>query len=153
MAHIERQIEVEVPVTVVYDQWTHFEEFPYFMAGVRHVEGNGADGGKVLRWIVDAGSHSLEWEAVLGDRQPCRLISWRNAQGAQTTSEVRFERLESNRTRVSLRAVYDQGRLAAFEDETLSCAADRIEGDLLRFKHFIEARHASDDGHPSEPTK
>ena len=35
--HVERSIEVEVPVQMAYDQWSRFEEFPRFMSGVEEV--------------------------------------------------------------------------------------------------------------------
>ena len=35
--HVERSIEVAVPVRTAYDQWTRFEEFPRFMSGVEEV--------------------------------------------------------------------------------------------------------------------
>ena len=34
---IEKTIEVEAPITKVYNQWTQFEEFPQFMEGVQEV--------------------------------------------------------------------------------------------------------------------
>ena len=37
MARIEKTTEVNVPVQVVYNQWTQFEEFPNFMEGVKEV--------------------------------------------------------------------------------------------------------------------
>ena len=37
MGSIEKSIEVDVPVTTVYNQWTQFEEFPRFMEGVQEV--------------------------------------------------------------------------------------------------------------------
>ena len=30
---LERSIDIDVPVTAVYNQWTQFEEFPNFMDG------------------------------------------------------------------------------------------------------------------------
>ena len=37
MATIEQSIDVEVPVSTAYNQWTQFEEFPRFMDGVEEV--------------------------------------------------------------------------------------------------------------------
>jgi uncharacterized membrane protein len=39
MSKITRSIEVDVPVTTAYNQWTQFEEFPQFMEGVESVRG------------------------------------------------------------------------------------------------------------------
>ena len=37
MATVEESIEVDVPVTTAYNQWTQFEEFPHFMEGVESI--------------------------------------------------------------------------------------------------------------------
>ena len=37
MSTIEKSIEVNVPVTIAYNQWTQFEQFPHFMEGVEEV--------------------------------------------------------------------------------------------------------------------
>ena len=37
MARIEKSIEVNVPVTTAYNQWTQFEEFPRFMEAIESV--------------------------------------------------------------------------------------------------------------------
>ena len=34
MPKIEESVEVDVPVSTAYNQWTQFEEFPAFMDGV-----------------------------------------------------------------------------------------------------------------------
>ena len=37
MARVEESIEVNVPLSTAYNQWTQFEEFPQFMDGVKQV--------------------------------------------------------------------------------------------------------------------
>ena len=37
MSTIEQSIEVDAPLSTVYNQWTQFEEFPQFMDGVEEV--------------------------------------------------------------------------------------------------------------------
>ncbi len=37
MANIEESIDVEVPISTAYNQWTQFEEFPQFMEGVDEI--------------------------------------------------------------------------------------------------------------------
>ena len=38
MSTVEESIEVAVPVTTAYNQWTQFESFPQFMEGVERIE-------------------------------------------------------------------------------------------------------------------
>ena len=35
---VEKRILVNVPVSTAYNQWTQFEDFPRFMAGVKSVQ-------------------------------------------------------------------------------------------------------------------
>ena len=37
MASVVESIDVKVPVSTAYNQWTQFEEFPKFMEGVESV--------------------------------------------------------------------------------------------------------------------
>src|SRR3954453_21108659 len=37
MSTITQSIDVEVPVTTAYNQWTQFESFPHFMEGVEEI--------------------------------------------------------------------------------------------------------------------
>ena len=37
MEQVEKIVEVNSPISTVYNQWTQFEEFPKFMAGVKEV--------------------------------------------------------------------------------------------------------------------
>jgi uncharacterized membrane protein len=34
---VEKSIQVDVPVSVAYNQWTQFADFPQFMGGVKEV--------------------------------------------------------------------------------------------------------------------
>ena len=38
MSTTTQTVEVDRPITVVYNQWTQFEEFPHFMDGVESVQ-------------------------------------------------------------------------------------------------------------------
>ena len=38
MAVIQKKIEVNVPVSTAYNQWTQFESFPHFLSYVESIE-------------------------------------------------------------------------------------------------------------------
>ena len=57
MERIEKSIEVDVPLTIAYDQWTQFEDFPHFMEGVQEVKQLDE---RRLFWVADiAGKKSI----------------------------------------------------------------------------------------------
>ena len=43
VSELIQMIDVDVPVTTAYNQWTQFEEFPHFMENVESVEQLGDD--------------------------------------------------------------------------------------------------------------
>jgi uncharacterized protein YndB with AHSA1/START domain len=98
MGTVEKSIEVDVPVTTAYNQWTQFEEFPRFMEGVREVRQ--MDDTR-LYWKAEVGGREKEWYARIIDQEPDRRIAWQSEQGARNGGEVSFEPLDGSRTNIS----------------------------------------------------
>ena len=59
---VEKSIEVGVPVSTAYNQWTQFEEFPRFMGGVREVR---QLDDRRLHWVAEIAGVRREWEAEI----------------------------------------------------------------------------------------
>src|SRR5262245_17300510 len=99
MSHISESIDVNVPVRLVYDQWTQFESFPQFMEGVEKVvqlDDTTTD------WTASIGGRTKQWRARIIEQQPDTLVSWRSIDGARNDGAVSFESLGESRTRVTL---------------------------------------------------
>jgi uncharacterized membrane protein len=62
VSSIIESIDVDVPVTTAYNQWTQFEEFPSFMEGVESVE---QIDDRNLHWKAEIGGQTLEWNAEI----------------------------------------------------------------------------------------
>ena len=60
MAHIEKSVDVDVPVRTAYNQWTQFEEFPRFMEGVEEVQQLSDER---LFWVAEVGGERKEWSS------------------------------------------------------------------------------------------
>src|SRR5258706_2580179 len=99
MARFEKDIVVDVPVTVAYDQWTQFESFPEFMEGVKEVVQLDE---KRLRWLAEVAGKDEEWEAEITDQVPDRHIAWRSVTGAQNAGSVMFQPAGDGKTQVTL---------------------------------------------------
>lgn len=139
MRHIEKSIEVEAPLSMVYNQWTQFEEFPRFMDGVESVV---QMGDKRLHWVAEIGGKRTEWDAEIFEQIPDQRIAWRSMSGAMNTGMVNFESLGPNHTRVSLKINYDPEGAVENLASALGVVSTKVEGDLQRFKKFIENRGA-----------
>ncbi len=137
MEHVEKTIEVNVPVQTAYNQWTQFESFPHFMEGVKQVR---QLDDKHLHWIAEVGGKKEEWDAEITDQIPDRRIAWRSLSGARNDGVVSFTSADSGKTLVGLRVDYDPQGPVENVGDALGFVTRRVEGDLKRFKEFIEAR-------------
>lgn len=139
MARVEKSIEIEKPLRMVYDQWTQFEEFPRFMEGVEEVH---QLDDRRLHWKAKIGGRTEEWEAEIVQQVPDQTIAWRHARGAENRGVVAFTAVDAERCRVTLAIEYDPEGVVEKVGDALGVVSRRVEGDLERFKRFIEERGA-----------
>jgi uncharacterized membrane protein len=133
---IDESIEVNVPVSVAYNQWTQFEDFPLFMEGVDHVQ---QLDDTLLHWAATVAGKTNEWNAKILEQHPDQQISWISEDGKKTRGTVTFEPVGENKTRVRLSMSYQADPLEAI-GSTAGLDARRVRGDLERFKELIESR-------------
>ena len=137
MAHIEKSSEVNVPVRTAYNQWTQFEDFPKFMAGVLDVR---QLDDRHQRWRAEIGGKEERWDAEITEQIPDRLIAWRSTSGVRNEGRVTFEKLSDSRTRVELRLDYEPRGMVEKVGDALGAVSMRARGNLQRFKSFLESR-------------
>jgi uncharacterized membrane protein len=137
MAKIEKSIDVHVPVRTAYNQWTQFEEFPRFMEGVKEVQ---QMDDRRLRWHAEVGGKEESWNAVITEQTPDQRVAWTSTTGAKNAGVVTFHRLSDDRTRVMLQLEYEPEGVVENVGSLLGVVKARVEGDLKRFKEFIEKR-------------
>jgi len=137
METIEKSIEVDQPVSVVYDQWTQFEDFPQFMEGVKEVQ---QLDDKRLRWKAEVAGKIKEWDAEIFEQIPDQRIAWRSRTGTKNSGMINFQPIGPNRTCIRLHLAYEPEGAAENIGDTLGVVSARVSGDLKRFKKFIEAR-------------
>jgi uncharacterized membrane protein len=137
MSTIEQSIDVNVPVSTAYNQWTQFEEFPRFMEGVEAVR---QLDNQRLHWRANVGGRVEEWDAIITEQHPDERIAWKNTTGAPNAGVVTFHRLADNKTRIMLQMEYDPQGVVENLGDLLGVVSRRVANDLERFKEFIEAR-------------
>ncbi len=137
MASVEKSIEVNVPVRTAYNQWTQFEEFPRFMDGVQEVR---QLDDTHLHWKAEIFGKSKEWNAEITEQEPDQRIAWRSTSGARHAGVVTFHRIDDSTTRVTLQMDAEPEGPIEGAGDALGLLDRRVEGDLERFKEFVESR-------------
>jgi uncharacterized membrane protein len=137
MEQIEKSIEVNVPVRTAYNQWTQFEQFPQFMEGVEEVR---QLDDKRLQWRASIAGKTEGWKAEIVEQTPDKVVAWRSTSGAENGGRVSFSPAGENGTRITLRLDYDPEGMVETTGDKLGFVSRRVEGDLERFKEFIEKR-------------
>ena len=137
METIEKRINVNEPVQTVYNQWTQFEDFPRFMEGIQKVT---QLDDIHLHWVANIGGKNVEWDATISEQIPDKRIVWYSDRGAVHSGMVSFNPVGPEITRVTLRIDYVPEGFVEGTGDKLGLVSRRVEGDLKRFKEFIEAR-------------
>ncbi len=137
MPTTQQTIEVDLPVSTVYNQWTQFEDFPQFMEGVESVT---QLDDRRLHWVAEIAGTREEWDAEIVDQEPDQRIAWRTLTGTTNDGIVTFEPLGPDTTRVSLELDVEPQGLKEKIGEKLGFVSKQVEGDLKRFKEFVEYR-------------
>jgi uncharacterized membrane protein len=160
---VQKTININAPLDVVYGFWSNYDNFPLFMHNVKEVcdmnDGNS-------HWVVagPAGT-TVEWDAVLTDLDINRRIAWRSVPGStvENAGEVRFTENPDGTTRVDVRLSYNPPAGAIGHAVATMFGADprtEMDQDLLRMKMLIErarfphdaAKHAGEMGASADAT-
>ncbi|MBA2793839.1 MAG: SRPBCC family protein [Thermoleophilaceae bacterium] len=137
MANIEQSIDVEVPISTAYNQWTQFEEFPKFMEGVDEIR---QLDDRHVHWVVSFGGTQHEWDAEITEQSPDERVAWKNTDGKDNAGVVTFHQLAADRTRIMVQMDWAPEGVKEKLGATLGFDQRRIEGDLERFKALIESQ-------------
>ena len=141
METLEESIEVDAPLRATYDQWTQFEEFPRFMEGVESV--TQVDDSHV-HWIATVAGRTKEWDAQITRQVPDEEIAWVGLGDPDNRGRVVFERVltedEHPRTKVTMMLDYEPDGVVEQLGDALGVVRRRVQGDMVRFKEFIEER-------------
>jgi len=137
MPRFEDSVEVDVPLRAAYDQWTQFEEFPRFMEGVERVVQRDD---KTLDWTADIAGRRKQWTAEITDQTPDTRVAWKSVSGDENAGAVLFEPIDGNRTRVTLKLDADPEGVIETIGANVGFLERRVQGDLKRFKEFMESR-------------
>ena len=139
MPQVIESIDVDVPVSVAYNQWTQFESFPHFLSFVESIT-QVTD--TLTEWKIKVGGVEREFEAVITEQHPDERVAWNSTGGeVDHAGVVTFHKLSDNETRVTVQLDWEPTGIAEKAGALLGVDNHVIKSDLKRFKQFIEAEH------------
>ncbi len=137
MSTVEKSIDVDVPVSTAYNQWTQFESFPQFMDAVDRIDQLSPT---QTHWVTSIDGVHREFDAEITEQHPDERIAWASTGSPKQAGVVTFHRLSADKSRVMLQMDFEPEGFVEKAGDKLGFITRRVEGDLGRFKKFIESR-------------
>jgi uncharacterized membrane protein len=139
MPSVTKSIDVQVPISTAYNQWTQFETFPHFMGGVDQIT---QLDDRRLHWKVSVGGQHREFDAEITEQHPEERVAWKSTDGKTHAGVVTFHKLAPEATRVTVQLDWEPEGLAEKAGALVGIDDKQVSGDLDRFKDFIESRQS-----------
>lgn len=140
---ILESIDVDVPVSTAYNQWTQFESFPRFMEGVTRIDQITPT---KTHWVTKIAGIEREFDAETTEQHPDERVAWTTTNGTHQAGVVTFHRISDTTSRVTLQLDHDPEGFLEKAGDALGIIERRVKGDLKNFKKFIEAKGAEEGG-------
>ena len=140
---ILESIDVDVPVSTAYNQWTQFESFPRFMEGVTRIDQITPTR---THWVTKIAGVEREFDAEITEQHPDERVAWTTVDGTHQSGVVTFHRISDTTTRVTLQLDHDPQGFLEKAGDALGIVERRVKGDLVNFKKFIESRGVEEGG-------
>lgn len=146
---LEKTIRIAAPVDRIWELWSNFESFPRFMSHLKEVRK--IDEGR-SHWVaVGPAGVPVEWDAIITDWVPNRLIAWKSVEGSAIESEgrVRFQPTTEGVTEISVNLSYDPPAGVLGHAVAALFGADpgrAMDEDLARLKSLLEEDKVRADG-------
>lgn len=137
MASVTESIDIDVPVSTSYNQWTQFESFPDFMNGVDEIT---QLDDTHLHWKTSIGGVSREFDTTITEQHPEERVAWTSTDGTTHAGVITFHRLSDSTSRVTAQIDWAPEGMVEKAGSALGFDTRQVKGDLARFKEFIESR-------------
>jgi len=136
MAQVIESIDVDVPVTKAYNQWTQFESFPHFLSFVDSIA---QIDDTLTHWKVSIGGVEREFDAKITEQHPDERGAGNAVGGDENhAGVVTFHRLSDEKSRVTVQLDWEAEGFVEKAGALLGIDDHAVKGDLKRFKQFIE---------------
>lgn len=136
MNTVSSDIDIDLPIRTVYNQWTQFEDFPAFMGGVEEVKQVDET---TLNWRVTVAGVERDFLAKITEQVPDERVAWNSISGPSHAGVVTFHRLDENKTRVRLQFDWEPEGLVEKAGALLQLDDAQVAKDLKEFARLLES--------------
>jgi uncharacterized membrane protein len=138
--NIIEEIDVGVPISVAYNQWTSFSEFPSFMKKVKNVDEE-SDEETTISWKAQVFWSHRTWEAKILEQAPDEKIVWRSkGQKGHVDGAVTFHELGPNLTRILIVLEYYPQGLFERTGNIWRAQGRRVRAEFKHFRRHVMTR-------------
>lgn len=136
--NIVEQIDVGVPRSVAYNQWTQFEEFGRFSKGVEEAD---QKDDAMLSWRAKIAFATRTWKSQITEQVPDQRIAWTSAGNKGTVDGVvTFHEITPDLTRILLDLDYHPKGFVEKTGNLWRAQGRRVRLDLKKFRVFVMSR-------------
>ena len=136
-------IEVNAPVSTVYNQFTQFEDFPQFMKSVKEIH---QLDNKRLHWKANVAGEDKEWDAEITEQIPDKRIAWHSIGGVHNAGVVTFHKIGDNVTRITMQMDYRPDGVLETIGDAFGAVRMETRANLTNFKEMLEKRGVETGG-------
>lgn len=138
MPQVIETIDVNVPVSTAYNQWTQFETFPKFLSVVEEIT-QVTD--TLTHWTVKIAGQVREFDAEITEQHPDERVAWNSIGGEENhAGVVTFHKLSDNETRVTVQLDWEAKGLLEKFGALVGVGGHEVQKELKNFKEFIESQ-------------
>jgi len=142
MPQVVETVDVDVPVTTAYNQWTQFEEFPQFLSFVESITQQDATHN---HWKVNIAGSEREFDTVITEQLPDDRIAWTSTGGeVDHAGVVTFHKLSDTTSRLAVQIDWEPEGFIEKAGAALGIPNRAVKAELEKFKEFIESRGTAD---------
>lgn len=141
MPSVTKSIDVSVPVSTAYNQWTQFESFPHFMGGVESIT---QSDDTHSHWVTRIAGVNREFDTEITEQHPDERVAWKSTDGTTHAGVVTFHRLAEAETKVTVQLDWQADGMVEKAGALIGIDDHQVQADLKRFKDYIEARGRED---------
>jgi uncharacterized membrane protein len=140
---IQQSVDVAVPISEAYDQWTRFEDWPKFM---HRVDSAQQIDDSTVAISTKVWGITKQFEAEIVEQRPDERIEWHTEEGLAHSGVVTFHELAPRLTRIEVSMDVKPDSMVEKAGRGMRFTKRAVRGDLHRFKAYAEMEEDTEKG-------